>query len=732
MVFPFKLQLKNLGPHKDVLLSDNVSTLKSVIFAKNGQGKSFISKAFQLLENEKPPETASHLIRFSEERAELSMSINDQNVSVCVEKNNTPVIQKNTNCIFYVFNSEYVQKNIEKRKYRPTENRGGYILGKVNIDLNNERNELQELIKERENYVESKKKEIAWKLEEYSKEFKLANLKKFKEMRSLNIEAMDAEPDFDKSAFETEVTSFKKLSTLPEDISDIPVGIRIDNQFDTTEIEQICNKKIYHSSYSEEAISVFIKDNSDFILKGLAVYEKEGSKCPYCKQKLSDEAQKIIKFYEEFKNSEEKRALQICEKNISFFDEMLIKTSKLDEEIQNQSERFKHIQSYFDENETLENLMIARNVNKLIKKIKEKIEHKKNHLDVPFDIQIDVVKLKKIFHHFNEILENNDKKIKALNQKKEKASGCLRDIKEKIIFHIRKELFSENVIKVLEYKDKISRKSEDIIKRESEQKILKSTCILDTLRKNISYFFNKKYEITDDFSIKFFEKDITENIENVLSDGEKTILSFCYYLSEIYAKIKNKDDLQNMFFIIDDPISSLDEDYMYGIVQIIRNLNNLFENYLGKIERLRYILLTHNFYFLSTLCRNKIVDNVYILREGSISTFDRQIFQMPYFSHLQDIYNVSQGATPSHTTSNSLRQVVEGLKTILAPKDSLEVFVASMLNCSSLYSAVSDGSHGGFFFKEFSDRELSDLSKELIEYIQQSPLKKHLEYFINN
>ena len=61
------------------------------------------------------------------------------------------------------------------------------------------------------------------------------------------------------------------------------------------------------------------------------------------------------------------------------------------------------------------------------------------------------------------------------------------------------------------------------------------------------------------------------NPDQVLSDGEKTILSFCYYLSNIHTKINNTEDYDKIILVIDDPISSMDFDYIYQLTSIIKN-----------------------------------------------------------------------------------------------------------------------------------------------------------------
>lgn len=249
-------------------------------------------------------------------------------------------------------------------------------------------------------------------------------------------------------------------------------------------------------------------------------------------------------------------------------------------------------------------------------------------------------------------------------------------------------------------------------------------CLFECLKNNIEYFFGDRYSINRDFTLSFNDNDITECVQNVLSDGEKTILSFCYYIAEVFTKVHSDNDFEKLFFIIDDPISSLDDDYVYEIVHIIRNLKNIYNR---TISHIRYIILTHNFYFMSTLCRNKIIDNVYTLSNGKIQMFKRDVLVTPYFSHLKDIYEIAHKIrTPTHTTANSLRQVVEGIKSIFAPQERLEDFIASM-RCPTLHTVANDASHGGFFFKEFSNAELIELSKEVISYIEKSDIKKQLE-----
>lgn len=95
-----------------------------------------------------------------------------------------------------------------------------------------------------------------------------------------------------------------------------------------------------------------------------------------------------------------------------------------------------------------------------------------------------------------------------------------------------------------------------------------------------------------------------ENASDVFSEGEKSIVAFCFYLAETHTKVGTEDEYNDLFFVIDDPISSLDFHYVYSVAQIIRTISSYFS-----IKRQRLLVLTHNLEFMSILIRNKIMDN---------------------------------------------------------------------------------------------------------------------------
>ena len=104
---------------------------------------------------------------------------------------------------------------------------------------------------------------------------------------------------------------------------------------------------------------------------------------------------------------------------------------------------------------------------------------------------------------------------------------------------------------------------------------------------------------------------LESNASDVLSSGEKNIVALCYFIAETHRTIENEGDYEKLFFIIDDPLSSLYFHFVYATSQMIRNLNKLFN-----VSRLRLILLTHNLEFMSIIIRNRIIEQKYIISNG--------------------------------------------------------------------------------------------------------------------
>ncbi|WP_343668480.1 AAA family ATPase [Chitinophaga sp.] len=82
---------------------------------------------------------------------------------------------------------------------------------------------------------------------------------------------------------------------------------------------------------------------------------------------------------------------------------------------------------------------------------------------------------------------------------------------------------------------------------------------------------------------------------NNLSEGECSLISFCYFIAKIEDELKDESISKNMIIYIDDPISSLDYNHIFFMFSLI-------ENVIAKPQKYGQLFIsTHNLDFLKYL-----------------------------------------------------------------------------------------------------------------------------------
>ena len=240
-----------------------------------------------------------------------------------------------------------------------------------------------------------------------------------------------------------------------------------------------------------------------------------------------------------------------------------------------------------------------------------------------------------------------------------------------------------------------------------------------TLKYFLDKFFAGKYTIDNEtFQIKFLGNPVGQKVSKILSDGEKNIVAYCYYLASTHLHITSEDDYSKLFFIIDDPISSMDFHFVYAIAQSLRDIKAHF----GITTHDRMWVFTHNLEFFSIITRNHIINNAYIMRPGKIEPLKHQLL-MPYENHLKDIVEIATGIQqPSHTTGNSIRHVLETVCRFEYPEKSIEKYIREneiLASNSCIYTYCQDFSHGNIRLQPpYSHEIITEACKVVVDFMK--------------
>ncbi len=701
-----EIKAENLGPHLIINDSFPMSQLKLGVFANNGSGKTFLSRAFRLLNNN-DSERVNKILTINKTKGSFNLKISEQKegttihkiLSISLNKDNEAVIVNDTDYLFHVFNSDYVKDNIEELKYNPDGEIEGYILGKTKIDLTKEKKKAKSLQEE----VVKKSEILTTEFKKGKKELDKQKINKgTTEYKFTARNVYDGDLDYkEEKAYEELVKLNRTLNQTPDDIEDID---ELNYSFNDDLLNEV--SEIFVTEYTKSKIAQSFKDKviskQEFIASGLTFLSKklkqDEDECPFCEQTLRVDALKLIENYNKYLDDSESVINTKISNCIKSIEELKVKLKTDEIAFLRTNKVFntlkKYIPSLTDVNlEELKETNLDTEFQNIIELLKDKlnnIEIKTSHSSYKGSIK-KISKQVKILER-NSI--NNNKKINNFNLKKDNLKSEKLEINRRLCkaMYIKIQTTQKDLIKEIKTIHKEKKElDKQIEEKESKEKVSKKVKVLDNLKKHLKAFFGEKYSIDNDFCFKFNKHVLTDNATDVLSDGEKSIVAFCYYLADIHKLVTRDDDYNKLFFIIDDPISSLDFHYVYAVSQHIRNLHLTLNT-----PRSRFMILTHNLEFMSILIRNKIIDIPLILVKSKLSKLSRQLV-MPYEEHLRDIYSVAKGGSPRHTTPNSVRHVLETINKFESPDKELKSYCEHndiLSDNEFVYSLMHDGSHG--------------------------------------
>ncbi len=730
--FTISIKANNIGPHENISWSELVATNKTGIFATNGKGKSFLGRAFQYIgdaERCKDVQSADRMVTLGQNQGEFIFEIADKK-STLVFKRGAGVTRTNNYYIFHVFNNDYVAENIVKRNYGlPTEDAlSGYILGKSNVNLDEQKTDLKNKREHIKSGLKNFKETSLQKLSGYKTEFNIGRNTDFLNLCD-EILNMDRVPETVFKDISQQInkisTDYKKLSAFPNDEENIACYNDLQPRIQENKVRENLLKTINKINITDSTLETFVKDNKDFIIKGAELFKLNSNECPFCKSPVDEHITGILRIYNEFLRSPEKEMISFCEDQIMAAEQELKSISDIRKNLEMTKFKYDILKDKFVDYK--HDLTITDNVFDNLKteiyKIKQQIYNKKNEVSSPIDFDIsNYVNAK---NEFVREMQRIKGLVDGINFEKNKISTQRKNFRNQVIPLIRSELLESKDLEKLWNDEKDAQKlAAEIKDQEDRENISAKNRYMKSLKQLLNIFFRDKYIVANDGTISFRNNNVSGCFNHILSEGEKTIVAFCYYLAEIHLIVKDEQDYSKIFFIIDDPISSLDANYVYTMCQIIRNLKNYFP-----IRYEKYLILTHSIEFMGILTRNGIINNDLELIDGTISKANKDRFRIPYLSHLRDINNVVSTRTPTHTTANSIRNILETINNFLCPGRSLEKFIKTEKDFknTSIYTTIQDGSHGNINnWNCLSDDELVALAEDLLTYISKSPFKGQL------
>ncbi|PRY66295.1 wobble nucleotide-excising tRNase [Vreelandella songnenensis] len=472
----------------------------------------------------------------------------------------------------------------------------------------------------------------------------------------------------------------------------------------------------------EGSVAEFINKlgNIDWVRTGLGyipeeVYEN-AAECPFCQentvtQELLNSIKNVFDLsYEndvaalkKLKASYQEAAEELVFGNI---DDLIVTTSEISKQWRLAVEQLKSIH--------IENTLL--------------IENKLNNPSTPIELKSS----DNAIFQINDAISKLDSLIVSHNNKLENKSNSLNEIKARFWRLMRWE-YDQTLSTYEAEKIKLQREESGIMTDQSNKVVE-----ISTANRNISTFRKQTVNIEEaidninnalleigvvGFSVvKYGENlyrvarsDTDSDAFHSLSEGEKTVISFLYFIELCKGEKAAESSPKKKVVAIDDPISSLSHLYIFNIGQLIKKIffnSNLCE---------QVIVLTHSLYFFYELThtnkeKRNATQNLYrIIKNSSGSS----IVSMKY-EEIQNDYQtywsmIKDESTPPALIANCMRNIIEYFFSFVQKKDFNDVFQKPALSADrfkAFYRYMNRESHSLgqniFDIKEFDYEVFKD------------------------
>lgn len=390
--------------------------------------------------------------------------------------------------------------------------------------------------------------------------------------------------------YNEKIKALREIESGAAKIADnIPRLDSIYKNFDTEALVSLINKKIEEPQLSERErylLNLVQNGRSDVLQSSIAIFSKrETTLCPTCLQEVTQEykdeliasIEKILsKVVEDHKNELRSFLLQPIDMDFSAFTEL--KSSQ------------KCIDSVTKANEII-------TTNNTI--INSKIE---NPYFVPCE---QIIELKKIIQELDELLVTVEDELKQYNEKIADTKPLIQELKRinSEIAYYDIKTYHESYIKQLSelnFAEEQAGNAESVLTEKKEAlQILelkrKETIIAhDLINDALKYIFfsdnRLQIKIENDEYILLVNGHQVKPSE--VSVGERNILGLCYFFASMQKnKEKNTAYKDEYIIVIDDPISSFDFENKIGILSYLKLM---LGKYITQNKETKALILTHD------------------------------------------------------------------------------------------------------------------------------------------
>lgn len=517
------------------------------------------------------------------------------------------------------------------------------------------------------------------------------------------------------------------------------------NEIDTSVVLQhekdpILQKRIVGKDDVDIAAMILKLNNSDWVRQGLSFYDANDGVCPFCQQITNESFRKSLSEYFDETFTQDSNAIKIL------IDNYATDTQRLQSQIQaliDLQSGFLDIDKLKTEKQLLDSIIIIN---------KQRLEEKQKESSqiITLDSLDNVLsKITSLLAAANVKIAENNRIVNNLRSEKTTlttqiwkfiVSELATDITE---YHRRKTAL-ENAINNINTQI-TSKKTEKVQKEAALRELEKQTTTIIPTRDSINHLLNTfgfksfKLDLGDDLNTYKLVREDGSDAKNTLSEGERNFLTFLYFYYLLKGSQTETGIANDKIVVIDDPISSLDNEVLFIVSTLIRELIQDARENKGSIKQV--FILTHNIYFHKEVTFNRKRNNGALSEEtfwlvkkkGKASYIERQT-ENPIKTSYELLWDEVRKDTRNNATiQNTLRRILESYFKLLGsiPLDELykKFDGEDKPKCKALCSWINDGSHSSFDEDFYTPLDAEMIQKFLEVFKQIFQITGHIAHY---
>lgn len=437
---------------------------------------------------------------------------------------------------------------------------------------------------------------------------------------------------------------------------------KVNFDFWNIENQEIFKEVIIGNENSQVAKLINKLNNSDWVKKGkefLNEPKEENEICPFCQQKTitKDLHQEIQDYFDET------------------YQNKITSLENYDKEYWKEYQVVKNLETEllkidFVKNKEKDFKLLFKNFIDKVSSNWSKVSNKIKHPNIVINLESSILEQKALNDFLDEIIEE----IKTHNEKiKNKQKTKEQIVKE--FWEVMRWEYDQTIENYTIQNNKLKKEKSDIeakisevngkigeqkkIIQDEQKEMVNIQDAINAINSELIYFGLDGFSIVPAGEKSYKLKRPNEDIAKfeTLSEGEKTVISFLYFLELCKGKENDDEVVTEKIVVIDDPISSLSHMYVFNIAQLIRK--NFFND-----DYKQVFILTHNLYFFHELLHKQKDDNAKLFRLcrsnfSQLSVMNRKDIQNEYQSYWQILKDYDEGKATEVILANAMRNILE-------------------------------------------------------------------------